>query len=136
MVSEPAPRRRFHPGQELELPNTSLRLRVVAGRKAPGDLRLEWLTPQGWEPVPMAVAALVSDFMVENKEFLRGTPAGAHRRMPAVDYWWGYLRSAVLHGWRHADGLLQGQRPQALPRLCPGCRGHHPVGTTCTGASA
>lgn len=108
-----------------------MQFRVVPGSKAPGDLRLEWSAPGGWEPVPMAAAALVSDFMVANEAHLMTTPAGAHRRIPADEYWFGYLRHAVVRGWDQADAQLQAQRPPAQPRLCPACHAHHPAGTVC-----
>ncbi len=43
--------RRFHAGDTFVIP--PLEYRVVAGKKGPGDLRLDWRWCSGWEPVPL-----------------------------------------------------------------------------------
>jgi hypothetical protein len=81
-----------------------LPLRVVPGYKAPDDLRLEWLTPDGWRPVTMAAGAILADFWYENEEVLYPPPAaGGH-------YYLSYVNQAAHEGWEVADARLLAER--------------------------
>jgi len=85
-----------------------LPFRVIEGRKAPGDLRLEWGPDSSWQPVPMAAAFLLVDFFTENEDHL--TAFRPHWSSPGGDWFMGELQRARHHGWQSATALLMEQR--------------------------
>jgi hypothetical protein len=128
--------RRFAPGWERHI--AGLRFRVVPGKKANGDLRLDWETPTGWRAVPMSVGFLLADFLHENEEALK---AAGYFPGYAVggDYYLRQLRAAVDEGWEAATNRLAQQRQERAARtasepvLASWCRVPEPEGTgVCT----
>lgn len=107
---------------------SGLRFRVVPGRKADGDLRLEWSTAGGWVPVSMTAAALMTDFFVENEDYLR--QFRPHWRMTATEKLFDFLGVAIGQGWTVAGGQLEDERRQAAAQVpvttVTWCRAKHP----------
>ncbi len=97
--------RRFEVGAKFVL--AGITFRVERGSKPTSngvDQRLDWLTPDGWRAVPMAVGYLLADFFTDNEDILYppgsvssqgGTCVGGEKYMRA-------LRRAKNHGWRAA----------------------------------
>lgn len=79
-------------------------MRVVRGRKSAQDLKLEWLVGGQWVAVPMAAAALLTDFFYENEDCLYPPPAAGG------EYLLAYLRQAAENGWQSADARLQNEK--------------------------
>lgn len=85
---------------------SGLRWRVVAGVKAPGDMRLEVEGPAGWVPVKMEAGFLLADFFFDNESRLYPRSAGFRGG-------YEYLRAlhdAARFGWERAATRLQGQK--------------------------
>lgn len=80
--------------------------RVVEGRKAPGDLRLEVQARNGlWRPVTMRMVFFLADFFFENEELLYPPPrylGGAKFRRA--------VKQAMEKGYKQADASLQVER--------------------------
>jgi len=102
--------RRWGAGDWLEI--DGVRFRVCVGRKAPDDLRLEWLTENGWRPVSMMAGALLADFFWENEEHLYPQANG----YLGGNKYLKYLRHAAIHGYGRAEAGLRAERV-ARPRL-------------------
>lgn len=88
---------------------SGVHLRVVPGYKAAmngQDLRLDWLTPGGWCPVPMKAIAFMVAFMYENEE--RRYPSGLGYQ--GGEKFMRYLRDALKFGVDNADAALQVDR--------------------------
>ena len=88
-----------------------LRFRVVAGVKKPGDLRLDWLTPDGWEPVPMRAIGMIHAFFVENEDHLYPPAHG----WLGGDYWRAWLRICE-DDWKAASKKLAEEKAWAERR--------------------
>lgn len=101
--------RRWVSGTSFELGH--IHFRVVAGDKAPGDLKIQWNTPSGWVAIPMSVCAALTDFFVENEEHLK--QYRPHWQQSGFSYFWGFLRKAVKEGWKAAADELRQQRERA-----------------------
>lgn len=116
--------RRWTPGTATTVSGT--RFRVVPGMKGDGDLRLEWWTPEGWLPIEMAAAFLMTDFFVENEEHLR--QFRPHWRETGADYFFGFLRLSVANGWETARDKLAQQREvrRVTTSAQPLCYEEHP----------
>lgn len=127
-------RGRWHAGWKHKV--AGIHLRVVTGKKSPDDLRIEWLTSEGWIAIPMAAGAVMADFWYENEDVLYPPPAMGGRK------YLSYLATAARDGWEAADATLQAERaakrgeppsPRILPPtespstpvqadVCPKCR--------------
>lgn len=94
--------RRFAAG--FAVTEAGLPFRVVVGRKAPADLRIEWLTPSGWRAVTMGAGALLAAFFCENEDVLYPPPAAGGR------YYMRFLEQAVSEGWEAATKRLAEER--------------------------
>lgn len=81
--------------------------RTASGDKAPGDLRMEWRTSTGWQPIPMSVLFLLADFFGDNEDHL--TTFRPHWREPGAEYFLKALTQAVLKGWETATKRLREQ---------------------------
>lgn len=79
---------------------SGLEFRVVDGNKEPGDLRVEWRTATGWQPVEMAAAFYLVDFFVDNEDHLK--QFRPHWTETAADFFFGHLWMAVKKGWTEA----------------------------------
>lgn len=78
--------------------------RVVAGTKAPGDLRLEWYVGDRWQPVALDAIFVAVDCICQNEDFLYPYPArGGQLLIRAIS-------EARLYGYEHASGWLALQR--------------------------
>ncbi len=86
-------------------------LRIVQGRKFPGDLRLEHRVGSQWVPTEMQLALFLVDFFAENER----------ARQPYVSYWREngdtYFITeciqAVKVGWRVVADRIRRQRRDA-----------------------
>lgn len=87
---------------------SGVQFRIVPGRKEDGDLRLEVLAGRAWQPVHMAMAALLTDFFVENEEHLR--QFRPHWQQTGRAFFLAFLADAVTRGWEAASADLQAQR--------------------------
>jgi hypothetical protein len=86
-------------------------MRVVPGSKGPGDLRIEWLTPEGWRPIEMGAMFLLADFFAENEDTL--SMGRDHWRQSAYQYLLTELASAMREGWRVPTEKIRRQRRKA-----------------------
>lgn len=99
--------RTWRAGQQVIV--SGIPFRVREGRKAPGDLRLEWLTPdEGWKPVEMAATGLMTHFFVENEEHLR--QFRPHWQQTGRDYFIAFLNDVLDRGWAAAVATLKEQQ--------------------------
>jgi hypothetical protein len=86
-----------------------IEMRVVPGKKFPGDLRLEWYVQgDGWVPVTMASAYLLVDFLCENED--ERTPHEAHWQVQGGEYFMRSVQKARRHGWEAAAETVREQR--------------------------
>ena len=102
--------RRWSPGMVLSIDGLSIR--VVPGKKADGDLRLEWRVDGRWRPVTMTSVAVLADFFADNEDW-HFDARTAHARSwtnPGGEYFLEFLREAATGGWRGADARLQAQK--------------------------
>lgn len=98
--------RRFYAGLEQDF--DGIRFRIVEGRKpvsAGQDLRVEWLTPEGWIPIPMRVMAFLVAFFCENENVLYPPP-----RFEGAGKFWKYLHDAHALGRQNAEAGLRMER--------------------------
>lgn len=102
--------RRFKAGQAGTF--DGIRFRVVAGRKADGDLVLEWETPTGWERITMHTVGLIVDFLYENEHLLY-PPEQGHL---GGDKLMKHLEKAVQAGWEKAAQVLDDEKDMAETR--------------------
>ena len=86
---------RWNPAMQFAL--GGIEFRVRPGRKADGDLVLEWMTSEGWRAIPMSVGLMLNDFHYSVEDHLYPPPFYKGGR-----YWLEYVRHAVDHGWRKA----------------------------------
>jgi hypothetical protein len=78
--------------------------RIVEGRKAPGDMRLEWYVNERWQPVSMDTIFVAVDVICQNEDFLYPYPArGGQLLIRAIG-------DARLYGYEYASGWLALQR--------------------------
>lgn len=83
-----------------------LPMRVTAGRKDPQDLRLEWWTPDGWQPMTFRAAFIMCDFFFENEHVLYPPP-----RYKGGHYFLRHVQIACDRGWEAAwDRVLRDKR--------------------------
>ena len=90
--------RRWTSGTEVTF--SGMAFRVAEGSKEDGDLRIEWGTPGGWRPIEMGVAALLTDFFIENEDVLK--QYRPHWRRTAAEFWFEFLSHANREGWEAA----------------------------------
>ena len=83
--------------------------RVVPGRKAPGDLRVEWGTSDStWTAVPMSAAFLLTDFFCENEDWL--AQFNPHWRYTGTEWFLKEQAGAARLGWKQAAERVDEQR--------------------------
>ncbi len=80
--------------------------RVVEGYKGPADLRLEWRIARAWQPIPMAHAALHTDFFYENEDVLYPPTDGYQ----GGNYFMTFLRNSATDGWHSAVAKLEDEK--------------------------
>lgn len=95
--------RRWTEGTEFELDGLSWR--VVKGRKAPGDLRLEHMTTSGWRPTAMALVFMLADFWYENEDLLYPKP-----KFQGADYLLRAIERAAKNGYQSEVERLEGEK--------------------------
>lgn len=101
----------FAPGDEGYLPG-GIEYRVVQGRKAPGDMRLDIrVKGSAWVPVPMNLGALLADFHFQVEDILYPRGCG----LQGGEKYMRFLRTAVNEGHEAASGSLY--REKHRPRL-------------------
>ena len=83
-------------------------LRITRGSKAPGDLRLESLTVEGWRPVEMALAFYTVDFFTENEDYLR--QFRPFWKQNGQRYFLNECVAAVRDGWEPTAARIERQR--------------------------
>ena len=84
-----------------------IRFRIVQGKKADNDLRLEWQIPGGeWRAVSMAAGAIMADFWYENENVLYPPERG----LLGGEKYSQYLGTAMHDGWEVADAVLQTEK--------------------------
>jgi hypothetical protein len=91
--------RRFRVGDTFEI--SGIKFRIVKGRKKPGDLVVEWLTPDGWQSIKMSAAFLLDDFFYENEHWLYPPPS------QGGDYYYRHVRHAMQFGWDKSAKALE-----------------------------
>jgi hypothetical protein len=101
--------RTFTAGQEFEA--GGVRFRVQAGRKASGDLRLEWWINGEWVPVILDAVFAIVDFVAGNEDHLYRYPAKGGEEVLR------YCRIARVSGWREASRLLHLARVNKVNRI-------------------
>lgn len=101
--------RRFRAGSAYRMPPFDYRL--VAGRKGPGDLRLEWrwndagrVSP--WRPVELDHVALIVDAIADNENYLYPFPYSGGDKVRR------FVMTALRDGWRTARHDLHLERMQ------------------------
>lgn len=94
-----------------------IRFRVLEGRKAPGDLRLQnFTTSAGWVDTPMALNFMLTDFFCENEDHLKSyRPTW---RKSGAAYHFEKLSKSVREGWESAETELRTQR-ETLTETAP-----------------
>jgi len=106
MTLSAAVKRRWEAGRYLMVDQQ--RFRVVAGRKFPGDLVLEWNVDGSWVRLRMASAFLLVDFLAENED--ARTPFMRRWREPGGDFFMRYVQAARFNGWESAAAEVRAQR--------------------------
>lgn len=88
-----------------------VRFRVTEGRKAAGDLRMEWLGASGeWQPMTFLPVFALCDFFYENEDVLYPPPA------KGGDYFRQAVCFAMRDGWRIQADRLRGEKSDAARR--------------------
>jgi hypothetical protein len=78
--------------------------RIVEGRKAPGDLVIEWFVADRWLPVSLDIVFVAVDLICQNEDFLYPYPQrGGLYVLDALGY-------ARREGYEAATGWLARQR--------------------------
>ena len=97
---------RWRIGQSFDL--GGIRFQVSEGKKAPGDLRLDWLTTDGWRPIPFSVSFLLADFhyYVEDILYPRGGRLGGEKFLREMSI-------AGRKGWQVAQERLNAEKQRA-----------------------
>ncbi|MCR4341993.1 MAG: hypothetical protein NUW01_19115 [Gemmatimonadaceae bacterium] len=98
----------FHAGQHGDI--GGVEWRVVTGRKAPGDLRLD-VRAVRFIPVKMDLGFLFADFYAQNERVLY-----PHRGDEAGDRYVNFIRGAMYLGWQDAAEQLAFERAEAAAR--------------------
>lgn len=97
--------RRFKDGQIFHF--SGLEFRIRKGKKRPGDLVMEWRTPQGWRAIGYTVLGLLVDFFYENEHWLYPEPFEGGERLRK------HIGRAVRVGWRFAALVLEQEKTEA-----------------------
>lgn len=87
-------------------------LRIVEGRKFPGDLRLEHYANGSWQPTKMEIAFFLVDFFAENED-VRRHYMGESWRENGQRYFMKKCWAAVRNGWRSVAAEIERQRGRA-----------------------
>lgn len=95
--------RHFHVGDVGDI--AGVRWRVVQGKKAPEDLRLDLCAPR-FVPVSMGVGFLLADFLCENEEYLYPRAKG----FSGGDRYMRFVDGTRLLGWEAAYEQLKQER--------------------------
>jgi hypothetical protein len=95
--------RRFNAGDQFEIDGVNYR--VVKGRKAVEDLRLDWWQDGRWRPVTLDHVGLIVDMIAENENVLYPPPRFKGGGMVIQ-----FCMTAHREGWHAARNLLHQQR--------------------------
>lgn len=102
--------RRFHAGDTFNIDGVDYR--VVKGKKAIDDLRLDWWQAGSWRPVTLDHAALIVDMIAENEDVLYPPPRFKGGQMVME-----FVQRARKHGWGAARSTLHQQRANKAEQL-------------------
>lgn len=103
---------RFHVGQTGFIA-PAVEWRVVQGKKAPDDLRLD-IRSVRFAPVSMKLGFLFADFYAQNEQTLQRRGAIKIRPgVPAHDRYLAFIEGAMHMGWEDASDQLDLERQAA-----------------------
>lgn len=91
---------------------SGLPLRVRDGKKAPGDLVLEWLTPDGWVAIDFHTIGFLVDFLYENEHHLYPPRDGYMGGEKLIEH----MNRSIQRGWKAGADYLNGEKRTAADR--------------------
>lgn len=101
-------KRRFKAGDQFVI--DCMEYRVVSGRKAPGDLALEWRPVMPWQRVTLDHVALIVDAIADNENVLHPYPELGGGKV------YTFVRQALKEGWMKARWQLHIERMRSDER--------------------
>lgn len=98
-------------GQTFDL--DGIRFRVVQGKKAADDLKIEWWTPMGWVPLRFLTVGVIADFLMFNEDTLYPPAKGFQGGKKLL----AYLAQAYRSDIDRAEAGLQAEKAAKTARL-------------------